>query len=82
MVTTVVHVAQVATMAPRISTAGNLLLFNSSVRTAKKTPHFTITKINLLTLFKEIIAVYTQNHSKHNKRRLTYCQAGGTDIYH
>jgi hypothetical protein len=27
------------------------------VRTAKKAPHFTVTKINRLTLFKEIIAV-------------------------
>jgi hypothetical protein len=32
----------------------------NSVRTAKKTPHFTITKINWLKLFKEIIAVYFQ----------------------
>jgi hypothetical protein len=41
-----------------------LLLFKNSVRTAKKTPHFTITKINWLTLFKEIIAAYTENHTK------------------
>jgi hypothetical protein len=41
-----------------------LLLFNNSVRTAKKTQLFTITKISLLTLFKEIIAVYTENHTK------------------
>jgi hypothetical protein len=31
---------------------------SNSVRTAKKTPHFTVTKINRLTLFKEIILVY------------------------
>jgi hypothetical protein len=37
----------------------------NSVRTAKKTHHFTITKINWLTLFKEIIAVYYENHTKH-----------------
>jgi hypothetical protein len=36
-----------------------------SVRTAKKTPHFTVTKISCLTLFKEIIAVYGENHTKH-----------------
>jgi hypothetical protein len=30
-------------------------LFKNSVRTSKRTPHFTITKINWLTLFKEII---------------------------
>jgi hypothetical protein len=28
------------------------MLFKNSVRTSKRTPHFTITKINLLTLFK------------------------------
>jgi hypothetical protein len=31
----------------------------------KETLHFTITKINWLTLFKEIIAVYSVNHTKH-----------------
>jgi hypothetical protein len=35
--TLVTTVAQVATVAPRSSTAGTLLLFNNSVRTAKKT---------------------------------------------
>jgi hypothetical protein len=41
------------------------MLFKNSVRTSKRTPHFTITKINWLMLFKEIIAVYTENHTKH-----------------
>jgi hypothetical protein len=36
----------------------------NSVRTSKRTPHFTVTKINWLTLFKEIIAVYSENHAK------------------
>jgi hypothetical protein len=40
------------------------IIFNNSVRTAKKTLHFTITKIYWLTLFKEIIAVYSENHTK------------------
>jgi hypothetical protein len=31
------------------------ILLQNSVRTAKKTQHFAITKINLLMLFKEII---------------------------
>jgi hypothetical protein len=35
-----------------------------SVRNAKKTLHFTIKKINWLTLNKEIIAVYSENHTK------------------
>jgi hypothetical protein len=29
-----------------------------------KTPHFTVTKISRLTLFKEIIAVYCENKTK------------------
>jgi hypothetical protein len=40
------------------------MLFKNPVRTSKRTPHFTITKINWLTLFKEIIAVYGENHAK------------------
>jgi hypothetical protein len=45
------------------------------VRTAKKTAYFTITKINRLTLFKEIIAVYSENHNKpiNTKFRITDC---------
>jgi hypothetical protein len=43
------------------------MLFKNSVRTSKRTPHFTITKINWLTLFKEIIYVYTENHTKQSK---------------
>jgi hypothetical protein len=44
-------------------------------RTAKKTPHFTVTKINRLTLFKEIIAVYGENRTKdvNTKWRVTDC---------
>jgi len=51
------------------------MLFKNSVRTSKRTPHFTITKINLLTLFKEIIAVCTENHTKHvnTNCRVTDC---------
>jgi hypothetical protein len=51
------------------------LIFKKSVRTAKKTQLFTITKINWSMLFKEIIAAYTENHTKHisKKCRLTDC---------
>jgi hypothetical protein len=38
------------------------MLFKNSVRTSKRTQHFTITKLNWLTLFKEINAVYSENH--------------------
>jgi hypothetical protein len=40
------------------------ILFKDPVRTSKRAPHFTITSINFLTLFKEIIAVYIENHAK------------------
>jgi hypothetical protein len=45
------------------------VIFTLSVRTAKKTEHFTTTKINRLTLFKEIIAVYSENHTNQIKAR-------------
>jgi hypothetical protein len=40
------------------------MLFKNSVRTSKRTPHITITKINWLTLFTEIIAVYCEYRMK------------------
>jgi hypothetical protein len=39
------------------------MLFKNPVRTSKRTQHFTVTKINWITLFKEIIAVYNENHA-------------------
>jgi hypothetical protein len=39
------------------------MLFKNSVRTSKRTPHFTIAKINWLTLFKKIITDYAENHT-------------------
>jgi len=45
------------------------MLFKNSVRTSKRTLHFTITKINWLMLFKEIIAVYAKNHTKHMNKK-------------
>jgi hypothetical protein len=56
-----------------------LILVRNSVRTTKKTPHFTITKNNWLTLFKEIIAVYTENYTKHKDAvALLIAEAVGT----
>jgi hypothetical protein len=43
------------------------MLFKNSVRTSKRTPHFTITKIDWLTPFKEIIAVCSENDTKPRK---------------
>jgi len=40
------------------------MLFKNSVRTSKRTPHFTITNIDMLMLFKETIPVYSDNHTE------------------
>jgi hypothetical protein len=40
----------------------HLIILINSVPTAKTAQHFSITKTNLLMLFKEIITVYTENH--------------------
>jgi hypothetical protein len=40
------------------------IIFKNPVRIAKKTPHFTITKINWFSLFKERVAVYSENLTK------------------
>jgi hypothetical protein len=52
------------------------MLVKNSVRTSKRTPHFTITKINWLMLFKDIMAVYSENHAKpiNTKCSITDCQ--------
>jgi hypothetical protein len=39
-------------------------IFKNSVPTAKKTQLFTITNNNWLTLFKKLIAVYSENRTK------------------
>jgi hypothetical protein len=52
-----------------------------------KTQHFTITKISLLTLFKEIITVYSENHTKpidtlcEQNAELLIAETGGTFCY-
>jgi hypothetical protein len=53
------------------------MLFKNSVLTSKRTPNFTITSINFLTLFKEIITVYSENHAKpiNTKYSITDCQS-------
>jgi hypothetical protein len=53
-----------------------LKIFKDSVRTAKKTPHFTVTKINRLTLFKEIIAVYCENQLNHINKQYRVNECG------
>jgi hypothetical protein len=39
-------------------------MFKYPVRTAKRTQYLSIIRINWLTLFREIIAVYSENKSK------------------
>jgi hypothetical protein len=53
------------------------MLFKNPVRTSKRTPNFTITKISWLILFKEIIAVYSENPAKliNTKCSITDCQS-------
>jgi hypothetical protein len=64
------------------------MILNNSVRTAKKTPRFTVTKINWLTLFKEITAVYPKNRIKsintlsNQKTIMLIVKGGGTYSYH
>jgi hypothetical protein len=60
------------------------IIFKNSVRTAKKTQHFSITKVSWLILFREIIAVYSENNAKpintlcgHNAELLNV-NSGGT----
>jgi hypothetical protein len=62
-----------------------LKIFKHSVRTSKRTQRFTITKINWLTLFKEIIAIYSENHMNAiktllsvQKAELLIIKSGGT----
>jgi uncharacterized protein (UPF0248 family) len=60
------------------------MLFKNSVRTSKRTPHFTITKINWLTLFKEITnsaTLVTANYSFPQHRILhVYCNDSSTIV--
>jgi hypothetical protein len=45
------------------------LVIKYSVLTAKKTQFFTVTEINRLTLFKEMIAVYSEIHTKPTNKK-------------
>jgi hypothetical protein len=64
------------------------MIFKYSVRTAKKTQHLTIKKNSFLTLFKEIIHVYSENRtiplSAHYGQNagILNAKAGGIYNYH
>jgi hypothetical protein len=54
-------------------------MFKNSVRTAKKTQNFSITKINWLMLFEEIIPVHSENYTKPINTKCTVTvEMGGT----
>jgi hypothetical protein len=58
-------------------------VFESSVRTAEKTQDFAATKINLLTLFREITGVYSDSSIQptNTTSRVLIIDAVGTYIY-
>jgi hypothetical protein len=60
------------------------MLFKNPVRTSKRTPHFTITKINWLTLFKEkslFTVRITQNPQIQNAELLNVKEAGTVRVF-
>jgi hypothetical protein len=54
------------------------------VRTAKETPHCTFTKINWLMLFRSVICIFTENHTKpiNINEGLLIVEADGAYICH
>jgi hypothetical protein len=56
-------------------------MFKNSVCTSNKTQQFTTAKIIWLKLFKEIIAVCTENYMKPIHAELVIVKAGGTYKY-
>jgi hypothetical protein len=50
------------------------IIFNNSARTAKRTQHFTVPRINCLILFKEVLADYSKNHMKPINTMLATCR--------
>jgi hypothetical protein len=64
------------------------LIFKNSVPTSKKTQRVSIIKINWLMLFREIIAVYSENHMEsintlcEQNVELLNVKAGGRYSYH
>jgi hypothetical protein len=62
-------------------------MHENTVRTSKKTHRVSITTVNWEMLFGEIIAVYSENHTKPmnsvgKKKQLVGVKACGTYIYH
>jgi hypothetical protein len=62
---------------------GACCIFKNPGHTSKKTTHFIITNINLLTLMKELIPVYNENHTEpiSTKIKLQIIKVAGTYSY-
>jgi hypothetical protein len=58
------------------------IIFKKSVCTSKRTPHFTITKINWMSLFMEVIAVYSEDYITLINTALQSVKIAGTYNYH
>jgi hypothetical protein len=58
------------------------ILFMNSGRTSKRTPHFTITRISWLILFKEVTAGYSENGTKPINTALQIVKTPGIYNYH
>jgi hypothetical protein len=58
-----------------------VLIQMTFLNNVRKVGRLVLSRTSCLILFEEIITVYTENHTKHNKFRLIDCQAGGTDIH-
>jgi hypothetical protein len=59
------------------------IIFKNSVRASKRTPHFTITKINWLMLVKKVISVYDESHREFiHKNMLQIEKPGCIYSYH
>jgi hypothetical protein len=71
------QVVMVATVAPAVALLA--ICSHLIIQSVPQRRHFTITKISLLILFKEIIAVYNENHTK--QKMQTYRLSSRWDRY-
>jgi hypothetical protein len=62
------------------------MTYKNSVRTSQETHYVPATKTNRLMLFRETVAVYSENHTEHTNtlcgQNAEYLKASGTYINH
>jgi hypothetical protein len=51
-------------MALTLKAEAHINNINNPVRASERTPHLSVTNVNCLMLFKEVIAVYSENDTK------------------